>query len=115
MDGNKRLAVAALETFLMLNDASLVATDDEVRDFALGVADGTISQSQCLRFVRARCARAHWQASQITKWADNLDPDEFDQIRQALEAYGPFGRAGRLREPLRKIVREFRDGLSREH
>lgn len=42
IDGNKRIAVAAAEAFVMLNSGMLRATDDELRDLMLAVAAGDL-------------------------------------------------------------------------
>ena len=43
VDGNKRVAVAAAEVFVLLNDHELQATDSQLEELTLGVADGSIS------------------------------------------------------------------------
>ncbi|MFN0051374.1 MAG: type II toxin-antitoxin system death-on-curing family toxin [Planctomycetales bacterium] len=52
-DGNKRVAVAAAETFVLLNSCKLVATDAELERLTLGVADGSISKSAATDFFKA--------------------------------------------------------------
>ena len=44
LDGNKRLAAAVAEIFLEMNGVSLGATNDQLVDFFLGIATGTISR-----------------------------------------------------------------------
>lgn len=44
LDGNKRLAAAVSEIFLEMNGASLGATNDQLVDFFLEIAAGTISR-----------------------------------------------------------------------
>lgn len=41
LDGNKRVAAAASEVFLLVNGARLEASDDEMLDLFLGIAAGT--------------------------------------------------------------------------
>ena len=50
MDGNKRVAVAAAEVFLLLNGFELVASDDEIEKLTLGVAGGQLSKEQVVEF-----------------------------------------------------------------
>lgn len=57
VDGNKRLALVATETFLTLNAAILVAANDELEALALGVADGSIDSVANRRFFVRRCVR----------------------------------------------------------
>lgn len=44
IDGNKRLAWLATYTFLTLNGAELIVTNDEAFDLTVAVADGTLSE-----------------------------------------------------------------------
>jgi death-on-curing protein len=50
VDGNKRVAVAAAEVFLLINGQELSASDDEVEDVTLGVAAGRLSKDQVIAF-----------------------------------------------------------------
>ena len=50
VDGNKRIALAAAETFLELNEFVLVADDSALEHFTLGVADSSISKEQAIVF-----------------------------------------------------------------
>ena len=43
MDGNKRVAVHAMEVFLLANGLNLKSTDDEMENIILGVAAGELS------------------------------------------------------------------------
>lgn len=50
IDGNKRVAVAAAEVFLRANGLQLVATDDEIVELTLGVANGAIGKREVTEF-----------------------------------------------------------------
>ena len=50
VDGNKRVAVAAAELFLLINGRELTASDDEVEDLTLGVAGGRLSKEHVIEF-----------------------------------------------------------------
>lgn len=52
VDGNKRVSVAAVEIFILVNDHKLVASDDELEELTLGVADGSISKDEAIAFFR---------------------------------------------------------------
>lgn len=52
LDGNKRVAVAAAEVFLLLNGHELTAPDKALLTLTMGVADGTVSKEEVLRFFR---------------------------------------------------------------
>ncbi len=43
-DGNKRIGAAVAEAFLNMNGASLLATNDEIVEMFLGIADGSVSR-----------------------------------------------------------------------
>jgi len=59
IDGNKRFAITAMETFLTLNDAVLLATDKELEDFSLAVAGGELSREGSFEFVKYRTSRLY--------------------------------------------------------
>lgn len=50
IDGNKRVAVAAAELFLLINGNELIASDGEVEALTMGVAGGQISKEQVIEF-----------------------------------------------------------------
>lgn len=56
IDGNKRTALAAAELFLLLNDRTLSATNDELYALTMGLAAGTISKAETTRFFRKHVA-----------------------------------------------------------
>jgi death-on-curing protein len=51
VDGNKRIGILAMLTFLELNGILLEVSDDELIRLGLGVADGSISSSDLLEWV----------------------------------------------------------------
>jgi len=56
-DGNKRVAVAATEVFLLVNGIELIATDDELERLTLGVAGEGISKNQIADFLKSHSRR----------------------------------------------------------
>lgn len=50
VDGNKRVAVASAELFLILNGYGLIATDDELEVLTLDLAAGKISKDDVTEF-----------------------------------------------------------------
>ncbi|MDR9401826.1 MAG: type II toxin-antitoxin system death-on-curing family toxin [Halothece sp. Uz-M2-17] len=52
LDGNKRTAHAAMETFLILNGWEIKATVDEQESIILGVASGRISREKFTQWLR---------------------------------------------------------------
>jgi death on curing protein len=49
IDGNKRVAAAAAEFFVNLNDAAFTATNDEIVEFFLALAAGTVTRDEVER------------------------------------------------------------------
>ena len=54
IDGNKRAAFMAMYTFLGLNGYEIETTEPEVVDLMLGVADGSVSESEIIIWLRKR-------------------------------------------------------------
>ena len=52
LDGNKRTALASAEMFLRLNGLALAATNEELQQLTVGVADGTVAKGQVAAFFR---------------------------------------------------------------
>jgi death-on-curing protein len=52
VDGNKRAALAAAESFLRVNGLRLQIDTAALTAFVLGVADGTLSKEQTTAFIR---------------------------------------------------------------
>ncbi len=58
LDGNKRVAVAAAEVFLLINGHELMASDEDVTDLTFGVASGQLSKAHVTGFfIRSISAR----------------------------------------------------------
>jgi len=55
-DGNKRTAHVTAEVFLMMNGYALTGTVDELEQFTVGVAAGTISKDEAIGFFRAHAS-----------------------------------------------------------
>jgi death-on-curing protein len=53
IDGNKRVAHAAMETFLILNGSEIRATVDEQERLMLGVASGMVSREELASWLSA--------------------------------------------------------------
>ncbi len=52
IDGNKRVAVAASEVFILANGCQLGASDDEIEEVTLGVAKGQAGKSEVIDFFK---------------------------------------------------------------
>ena len=54
VDGNKRTAAVACETFILLNDATLEASDDELYPRYLGLAEGSLDEAGFADWLRTK-------------------------------------------------------------
>lgn len=57
VDGNKRVAAAAMIMFVYLNDHDLECDEDELVELTLGVATGTTTKADVAVFLAARITR----------------------------------------------------------
>ncbi len=54
VDGNKRVAAAATEVFVLVDGAEINASDDELYELFIGIASGTLSREQVEGWLRGR-------------------------------------------------------------
>lgn len=54
VDGNKRVALASAEVFLLINGMALSASDDELEVLTMGVASGELSKAEVVEFFVGR-------------------------------------------------------------
>ena len=54
VDGNKRTAAVACETFILLNDAALEASDDELYPRYQGLAEGSLDEAGFADWLRTK-------------------------------------------------------------
>ena len=62
VDGNKRVAHAAMATFLLLNNADIAATVDEQEQLMLNLASGRLSRSDLVAWLREHVTGSSGQA-----------------------------------------------------
>lgn len=72
IDGNKRLAVTAMEYFLLRNGYVLCASEQELVDFALQVADNRMSREASADWLRYRGLRITWSEERARRWLQSL-------------------------------------------
>lgn len=58
IDGNKRVALASAEVFVLLNGRVLSATNDELEELTMGVAAGNVSKDEAVAFFQAHVREA---------------------------------------------------------
>ena len=56
IDGNKRIGLVAIDTFLMLNGHELTAAATDVYRVSFGVADGTVDEASLADWIAANSA-----------------------------------------------------------
>ena len=86
LDGNKRFALVAMDTFLARNAAWLFASDDELVDFSVKVADHQLSREASIPFVERRTVRFHWGDTRIETWLKGIPQDDLLAVREALRS-----------------------------
>ena len=83
VDGNKRLAVAAMEWFLYRNGFVLRTTNDRLLDFALRVADDRLSRDDSFNWIEKRAFREAWSPMRVERWIDSLSENERIEVLTA--------------------------------
>lgn len=51
IDGNKRIGILMMITFLEINGVEVASTDEELIDLGLGLADGTVNDNDLLNWI----------------------------------------------------------------
>ncbi|MFP4241269.1 MAG: type II toxin-antitoxin system death-on-curing family toxin [Chitinispirillaceae bacterium] len=59
VDGNKRVAHAAMETFLLLNDLEIIATIDEQEELMLQLASGKMGHRSLFSWLQQHTIKRH--------------------------------------------------------
>ncbi len=94
LDGNKRFAVAAMETFIAVNRAALITTDQRLMESSLAVANHEISKSDLIRWVERRTVRLDWPEPSFQRWLARLSPssdtDAFEALHQISSCEPPL-------------------------
>ena len=102
MDGNKRLAVAATEWFLFRNGFVLIASNEQLLDFSLRVADNRLSRDASTEWIEKRAVRSTWTDHRDRLWMESLSPAELAEVKEALSSAGPR----HFLESVRKLITE---------
>ena len=92
VDGNKRLAVAAMELFLLRNRFFLLATNRQLLDFSLRVADGRLTRDASAEWIQRRVLRTTWterhRGRSIAKWIGSVPHEEIAEVIAASHEAG---------------------------
>ena len=89
VDGNKRLAVAAMAWFLFSNGFLLFATNDQLVEFALSVANDRLSRDDSARWIEQRALRLTWTQRRRERWLASLTPAEHAEVLETLGSGDP--------------------------
>lgn len=112
VDGNKRLAITAMEWFLWQNNIAVFASNNELVDFPLRVASNELSREGSTRWVKARSVRFSWNEDQFLRWFKSLSAEEAVPVRTAIERNDPgvFGQT--VTDTTQALLREARKALA---
>ena len=91
VDGNKRLAVTAMEWFLFRNGFVMMTSNDRLVNFALQVADNTMTQTDSAVWVSRRAFRVTWSDERHRRWLDSLSAEEYREVREARDEAASTG------------------------
>jgi len=83
VDGNKRLAVTAMEWFLWRNRIAMLASNSEIVESALDVANDPINARGSVSWVRSRAVRMAWSEQQIGRWLGTLSEEHLVGVEQS--------------------------------
>ncbi|MSP22052.1 MAG: type II toxin-antitoxin system death-on-curing family toxin [Dehalococcoidia bacterium] len=71
IDSNKRLAVTAMEWFLLRNGLRLHVSNDELVAFALAVSSNAMSRAESERWVANHANHESWTAARHLSWQES--------------------------------------------
>ena len=106
VDGNKRMAVTAMAWFLFSNGFMLLATSDQLVDFALSVANDRLSRDDSARWIEHRALRVTWTQQRRERWIASLPPAERAEIMATLTT-------GELQRFLDAVTHALQRGVAR--
>ena len=90
IDGNKRLAVTAMEWFLLRNHFALLTSNERIVDFSLQVADNRLSREASAIWIEKRAVRLTWNEGRTRRWFRSLTVEEqLEAIRAADDPDAP--------------------------
>ncbi len=88
VDGNKRLAVTAMEWFMVRNGFFLLTTNKHLLDFALDIAKGHLSRDDSATWIEGRAMSATWDQKDIELWLGQLPGEEFTEVVNSAQDSG---------------------------
>ena len=109
VDGNKRLAVTAMEWFLANNGFFLLTMNSLLLDFALDVAQGHLSRDDSATWIERRAMSAAWGQEDIELWLGQLSTEETAEVMESIQSSGSapgtlVAALGKLEEPPERQV-----------
>ena len=95
-----------MEAFLWMNRVHLLATDDELEQFALDVAADRLSRDRSVDFVMRRAFRWEWSDAPVERRLRAFDRSELGSV------LGSGERVARFDEAIRARVRSLREQVA---
>ena len=92
--------------FLFSNGFMLLATSDQLVDFALRVADDRLSRDDSARWIEHRALRVTWTQQRRERWIASLPPAERARIMATLTT-------GELQRFLDAVTHALQRGVAR--
>ena len=86
LDGNKRFALVAMDTFLARNGAWLFASDDELIEFSIQVADHQLTRDGSAAFLERRVVRLYWSDAMLRRRLERLAEEDLFAIAEAFRS-----------------------------
>jgi hypothetical protein len=114
-DGNKRLALTAMISFLRMNGFVVHASSHELLDVALRVAGNDMSRGESAEFIVQRASRLTWSDARTDRWVRSLPDDVLDAVDSAVNSdeAGGFDRLIRWRMgAIGELVRSLREEVA---
>ena len=75
--------------FLFSNGFLLFATNDQLVEFALSVADDRLSRDDSARWIEQRALRLTWTQRRRERWLASLSPAEHAEVLETLGSGDP--------------------------
>lgn len=109
VDGDKRFALTAMIVFLARNQAFILASEDELYETSIGIADGGISRDALCAFIERRTVRTTWSPRSLHQWRTRLARSRADEQRvRALLGFSGDEQGGlSMRLWFGELAREF--------
>lgn len=116
VDGNKRFALTAMIVFLARNQAFILASEDELYETSIGIADGGISRDALCAFIERRTVRTTWSPRSLHQWRTRLARSHAEerQVKQLIGFTGDDQTGLSMRLWFGELARALAEGPGRD-